>query len=152
MRSAACRRVRGQRLLCLQPHPALDAEEGRGWGSGRVDDTGGRNYVKKGVYVGLAWVLGNYLTFSISPCLAAARPCVRQLMPLKCGPGREHLLAGGALVQPGGEVGVLEVDLHGGAGGERLWADRTRHFARRKLKKYISVATDVQDAQELLPY
>ena len=48
------------------------------------------------------------------------------LVPLECGPAGEHPLAGGAFVQPGGEVGVLQVDLHGGLGREVLGADRAR--------------------------
>ena len=48
------------------------------------------------------------------------------LVPLERGPAGEHPLAGGALVQPGGEVGVLQVDLHGGLGREVLRADRAR--------------------------
>ena len=47
-------------------------------------------------------------------------------MPLECGPAGEHPLAGGALVEAGGEVGVLQVDLHGGLGREVLRADRAR--------------------------
>ena len=47
-------------------------------------------------------------------------------MPLECGPAGEHPPAGGALVQPGGEVGVLKVDLHRGLGREVLRADRAR--------------------------
>ena len=48
------------------------------------------------------------------------------LVPLERGPAGEHPLAGGALVQPGGEVGVLQVDLHGGLGREVLGADGAR--------------------------
>ena len=63
-------------------------------------------------------------------------------MPLERGPAGEHPLAGGALVQPGGEVGVLQVDLHGGLGREVLGADGARvlhyHLSIGKQLYHIS--------------
>ena len=62
------------------------------------------------------------------------------LVPLEGGPAGEHPPAGGALVQPRGEVRVLQVDLHRRLGREVLRADRARvpHDHLRKRSTCIN--------------
>ena len=63
------------------------------------------------------------------------------LVPLEGGPAGEHPPAGGALVEAGGEVRVLQVDLHRRLGREVLRADRARvpHDHLRKCSTCINL-------------
>ena len=70
------------------------------------------------------------------------------LVPLEGGPAGEHPLAGGALVEPRGEVRVLQVDLHRRLGREVLGADRARvphdHLRKRSTCMHNFVGAETK--------